>query len=148
MARENLFKRRCFGWIMRHLHAFPVKRSKGDLGAIRESLARMKEGKPLVIFPEGTRSKDKNLKKGKPGIGFIAMKARVPIVPAYIEGSFDALPRGPDTLKRHPVKVYIGHPMDFSRFYGEKAGRAAYQKISDEIMLAIARLKDESALSR
>ena len=64
MARANLFKRRRFGGMMRSVHAFPVKRDNGDLKAIKDSLRILKEGKPLVIFPEGTRSKDKELKRG------------------------------------------------------------------------------------
>lgn len=142
MARENLFKRRCFGYIMRGLHAFPVHRGKGDLGAVRESLRILSEGKPLVMFPEGTRSKDRNLKKGKPGVGFIVAKAQVPVVPAYIEGSFDALPRRMKTLRRHPVKVYIGEPIDFTADYLAKKDRALYQKISDEAMHRIEQLKN------
>lgn len=142
MARENLFKRPCFARIMRGLHAFPVKRNEGDLRAIKDALRILGMGKPLVIFPEGTRSKDKNLKRGKPGIGFIVAKTKVPVVPAYIEGSFDALPRGVKTLTHHPVAVYIGRPIDFNQVPFDKKNKDTYQKISDEIMGRIAEVKD------
>lgn len=143
MARENLFKKQCFGWIMHKLHAFPVKRNDSDYRAIKDSLRILKEGRPLVIFPEGTRSKNNELRPAKPGIGFIVAKADVPVVPAYIEGSFKALPRGVKTLKRRPVAVYIGKPIYFTEGIFEKNGRKAYQEISDEIMRHIARLKEE-----
>jgi len=142
MARENLFKKRCFGWIMRKLHAFPVKRGKGDLSAIRESLGILGEGKPLMIFPEGTRAKDENLRKAMPGVGFIVAKAGVPVVPAYVGGSFTALPRGIKTLNRHPVAVYIGKPIVFDKSNFDKRDKESYRKISDEIMRDIAELKN------
>lgn len=143
MARDNLFKRPCFGGIMRGVHAFPVKRGRGDLAAIRESLRILRQGKPLVIFPEGTRSKDKSLlRPAKAGIGFIVSKARVPVVPAYIDGSFDALPRGPKTLKRRPVRVYIGKPIDFTKSSSDKKGKVLYRSLSNDIMREIGMLKE------
>ncbi len=145
MARENLFKRRCFGGIIRGLHAFPVKRSMGDLKAIKESLKLLNEGRPLVIFPEGTRAKDMNLRPAKPGVGFIVSKARVPVIPAYVQGSFDALPRSVKTFKRHPVTVYIGKSVDFGQFGRDTRDKAVYQKITDEVMRRIAGLKEEAA---
>lgn len=138
MARDTLFSRPLFGWVMKQIHSFPVKRHDNDFRAIKESLKKLKEGKPLVIFPEGARSKDENLKKGKPGIGFVAAKTRVPIVPAYIKGSFEAMPGGMDSLKRRPVTIYIGRPIKFN---GTTASKEAYQKISDEVMRNIAELK-------
>ena len=131
--------------MMRSVHAFPVKRNNGDLAAIRTSLGILKSGRPLVIFPEGTRSKDTELKHGKPGIGFIVSRSGVPVIPAYIEGSFDALPRGLGTLNRHPVRVYIGKPVIFDDSYIRKRDKESYQKISDEMMRRIAQLKDQYA---
>lgn len=145
MARDNLFKRPYSGRVMRNVHAFPVKRGKGDLSAMREALRILGAGKPLVIFPEGTRSKDKNLKSVKRGVGFIVSKAKVPVIPAYIEGTFDALPRGIMTLRRHPVRVYIGKEIDFTKGYSGADTKDQYQRLSDEVMLGIAQLKDRYA---
>jgi len=141
MARANLFKRQCFGWIMRHIHAFPVGRNTNDFWAIKESLRLLYSGRPLVIFPEGTRAKDKTLRQGKPGVGFIVAKTRVPVIPAYVGGSFEALSRGVKTLKRHPVSVHIGKPIFFDLDNLDRKDKARYQKISDEIMKRIAELK-------
>ena len=141
MARDTLFKKKCFAWILRNMHAFPVKRHGGDFKAIKESFAILKRGKPLVIFPEGTRSKDRELKKGKAGVGFIVAKSGVPVIPAYVEGSFDALPRRWKTLKRRPVEVHIGRPVDLSSFSSGEKNQGTYQLISDEIMCRIAELK-------
>jgi 1-acyl-sn-glycerol-3-phosphate acyltransferase len=141
MAREDLFKRPVFGWIMRNMHAFPVRRNKGDLGAIRESLRILGESKPLVVFPEGTRAEDENLRRAKPGVGFIVSNAGVPVVPVYIGGSFSALPRGVSTLRRSPVTVYIGKPIIFDKEYFHRKDKESYQKIADEVMAGIAGLK-------
>ena len=142
MARENLFARGLSNWIMRGVHAFPIKRGTGDLGALKQALAILYEGKPLAMFPEGTRATDKKLRPAKPGLGFIAAKAGVPVIPAYIDGSLEALPRSIKTLKRHPVAVYIGEPVVFASA-GKLKGKEAYQAMSDEIMKRIAGLKDE-----
>jgi len=148
MARENLFKKPCFGSIMRGLHSFPIKRSRGDLRAIKEALRILKEGKPLVIFPEGTRSKNRKLRPGKPGVGFIVARAKVPVIPAYVKGSFDALPRGMKTLRRHPVEVHIGKPVDFDPFDFDTKDKMVYQKIGDEVMRRIAELKETAEGAR
>ena len=142
MARENLFWKPFFGWVMGQVHAFPVKRDRGDMGALKQALAILKDGKSLVMFPEGTRSIDRSLRPAKPGVGFIAAKAGVPIVPAYIDGSLEALPRSLKTLKRYPVAVYIGKPITFD-LSQVRNSKEAYQKISDEIMAKITALRDE-----
>lgn len=144
MARESLFLKRFPGWVMRKLHAFPVSRDNGDLSAIRESIGILNSDKPLVIFPEGTRSKDKALRRPKPGIGFIVARTKVPVIPAYVSGSFDAMPGGVKSIKRYPVRIYIGKRMDFSGYRFDKNNRKEiYQKISDDIMKEVARLKNE-----
>jgi 1-acyl-sn-glycerol-3-phosphate acyltransferase len=139
MAHEGLFERRFLAWALPKVQAFPVKRGQGDLGAMRQALKLLKTGKPLVIFPEGTRTEDRQLQRGKPGIGLIVARSGVSVVPAYIEGSFDAMPRGMKRLKRRQVRVYIGKPMRFDS--GDLSGRDAYQNISDRIMAEIASLK-------
>lgn len=144
MAHEGLFEKGFLAWALPKVQAFPVKRGEGDPGAIRQALKLLKTGKPLVIFPEGTRTEDRQLQRGKPGIGFIVARSGVPVVPAYIEGSFEALPRGVRTLRRSRVKVYIGEPVSFRRYASEKGirnEREIYQKISDDIMAEVARLK-------
>jgi 1-acyl-sn-glycerol-3-phosphate acyltransferase len=142
MAREELFEKGFMAWALPKVQAFPVRRGEGDVGALRQALKLLKTEKPLVIFPEGTRSTDGNPQRGKPGIGFIVARSGVPVVPAYIDGSIDAMPRGVKTLKKSPVKVCIGKPMRFdSAVYGAST-REAYQKISDEIMAEISALRE------
>ena len=93
MARDSLFKNPLFGRMIAYLNAFPVRRNTADLAAIKESLRRLKQGKALLLFPEGTRTVDGRIQPMLPGLGAIAKKARVPIVPTLIDGVFQAWPR-------------------------------------------------------
>jgi len=115
LAKEELFKTAFKNWAFRQMGAFPIKRGTSDFKALRESLRRLKSGTPLILFPEVTRGTSNAEKRSQAGIGFIAIKANVPIVPAYIEGSDKALPSGAKWFKRHPVKVTFGEPLRFKK---------------------------------
>ncbi len=84
IAKEELFKNKLFGWLIRKLGAFPVTRGKGDMKVISDAVERLSEGRNLVIFPEGTRSKDGKLGKGKTGVALIAAKSKAMVVPTAI----------------------------------------------------------------
>lgn len=142
LARAIFFKTRFSSWYFRNINAIPVRNKNGDVASIRMAIRRLKDGMPLVIFPEGMRSKDGKLRGGKPGIGFVAAKAGVPVIPAYSEGSFDACPKGIKTLKRSPIKLYIGKPMYFDIKRQDQGDKEAYQKISFQIMQRIAEIKE------
>lgn len=84
VAKEELFRNRFFGWLIRKLGAFPVERGRGDMKVISDSIERLGEGRNLVIFPEGTRSMDGKLGRGKTGVALIAAKSGADVVPAAI----------------------------------------------------------------
>lgn len=84
VAKAELFRNPLFGWLIRKLGAFPVSRGNGDLSVIDDSVSKIKDGRRLVIFPEGTRSKTGKVGKGKTGVALIAARAGVPVVPAGI----------------------------------------------------------------
>lgn len=81
MAKSELFENRLFGWFIRILGAFPVERGKGDTAAIDRSIECVNKGRNLVIFPEGTRSKDGRVGRGKAGVALIAAKAGTDVIP-------------------------------------------------------------------
>ncbi|MCM1577361.1 MAG: 1-acyl-sn-glycerol-3-phosphate acyltransferase [Ruminococcus sp.] len=84
MAKEELFHNKLFGAFIRMLGAFPVKRGAGDMTIIDECCDRLAEGKNVVIFPEGTRSKENKVKRGKNGIALIAARSGADVLPMGI----------------------------------------------------------------
>jgi 1-acyl-sn-glycerol-3-phosphate acyltransferase len=113
MARDSLFRSRFFGWYLRRLNTFPVKRESADIRSLREALRQLKKGCPLVIFPEGTRKGKHGDKKILGGVGFIVAKARVPVVPVKILGSEQVLPPGAKWFRRYPIHVIFGPVLYF-----------------------------------
>jgi len=111
MARDTLFGNWFFRWLIESLNAFPIKRGAADVGAIKETLRRLRDGKLVVTFPEGTRSPDGRLGPLAPGPLLVARKANVPIVPAVILGAFGAWPRYSRWPRPHPVIVAYGEPI-------------------------------------
>jgi len=147
MARESLFENFFFSTLIRLVHTFPIKRNFQDVGAMREAISRLKKGKALLIFPEATRTRDGNLQSAKAGISYLAYAAGVPVVPAYIKGSYEVLPKGARSIRPAPVRVYFGAPLDFSEFMNQadyKNVSDAYRPFADYIMQQIARLKENS----
>ncbi len=131
MAKEESFHDRT-GWLVRLLGAFPVKRGEGDRQAIRAADEQLKRKKVFIIFPEGTRSKTRMLAKAHAGLGMIALRSGVPVIPVAIWGSEDALKKfGAD------VTISYGKPIVLKP-KGAKITREDIQSATDEVMLQIA----------
>lgn len=84
MAKEELFKNPLFAWLISSLGAFPVSRGKGDTTVLDKSVEKLNEGNSLMIFPEGTRSKDGKVGRGHSGAAVIAARSGKPIIPVGI----------------------------------------------------------------
>lgn len=93
LAREGLFTNRYFAWLITALNAVPVSEEESDIGAIRAILARLEQGVPVLIFPEGSRTPDGEVHEFKRGIALLLKRAKCPVLPIAIEGAFDAFPR-------------------------------------------------------
>ncbi len=133
-------------WLGRRLNFIFVDRFNPDLKAIREVIARMKQGEVLVITPEGTRSKVGYLLEGKAGVSYLAAKLGYPILPVGIVGSFDPLFFGQlKRLRRPHVLVTAGSSFALPPLPSESQGRdEALKKDTDEIMCRIAALLPEA----
>lgn len=131
MAKEEAFYSKV-GWLVRFLGAFPVKRGEGDRQALRTADDLLKNKKVLVIFPEGTRSKTRTLAKAHAGLGMIALRSGVPVLPVAIWGSEHA-------LKKFGVQVTIcyGEPIVFKP-KGTKITREEIEATTEEVMYRIA----------
>ncbi|THA31306.1 1-acyl-sn-glycerol-3-phosphate acyltransferase [Streptomyces sp. A1277] len=117
----------------------PVDRSGKEAGqaAIREGLGVLGRGELLGIYPEGTRSHDGRLYKGKVGVAVMAIRAQVPVVPCAMVGTFEIQPPGKVLPRIKQVTIRFGEPLDFSRYAGLENEKAAIRAVTDEIMYAI-----------
>jgi len=112
-ARASLFENRYFGWLIRSLQAFPVRRGQADVGAMKEAIKRLEEGYALNIFPEGTRSEDGTLGPIRPGVALIIQRGSVPVIPVFVRGAWQAWPKG----RKFPalfrtIQVMYGPPLN------------------------------------
>ncbi|MFF4253636.1 lysophospholipid acyltransferase family protein [Streptomyces sp. NPDC001663] len=123
----------------------PVDRKGKEAGqaAIREGLGVLRKDELLGIYPEGTRSHDGRLYKGKVGVAVMALKAQVPVIPCAMIGTFEAQPPGKVIPNIHPVVIRFGKPLDFSRYAGMENERAILRAVTDEIMYAILSLSEQ-----
>ncbi len=134
VAKDSLFKNKFFAYVLGIVGAFPIKRNSVDFRALRQALKRLSEGHPLLVFPEGTRLAKDGERKIQPGIGFLAVKSGVEVIPVFIQDSEKSLPPGARKLTRHPVRVYIGKGRKFLQ-------DEDYPRIAKEIMDSVMALK-------
>lgn len=111
VARRSLFRFGPFATIIRWLNAHPIDRERGDIGALRLVLRMLHEGKPVVIFPEGTRSTTGRPGTIKDGATRIAERAGVPILPVLVEGGGLAWPRRNPLPQPRPINILFGSPV-------------------------------------
>ena len=124
-------------WVHRRIGSIPLNLSRPDVGALRRALVLLKAGKAVGIFPEGPFSTRGRLEAGLPGVGLLALRSGVPVIPAGIRGTYDALVgRRAYVPRRHPLSVRFGAPRRFP--HGE--GRAARLGVTGRIMDDIAAL--------
>ena len=124
----------------------PVDRSGGRAAqaAIDTGLRVLREGKLFGIYPEGTRSPDGRLYRGKTGVARLALEAQVPVIPTAMVGTFEFQPPGKITPRlwvRPGVK--FGKPLDFSRYYGMENDRLVLRATTDEIMYELMKLSGQ-----
>lgn len=136
MGRHDLFSNRFFSWLLTGVGVFPVKRDTADLSALKEAMQRVKGGGGLVLFPEGRRLEPGG-KPGKPqpGIGFLAAKLNVPVIPAFIKGTEKILPKGSKFIRPHRVSVCFGRHIDIEK-------DLSYEDIAQKIMESVYSLKN------
>ena len=141
LAREDLFGNVFLRAICWRLNMIPVERDTADYGSIKRVLAALAQGKKVLLFPEGVRTFNGELRAAMPGVGLIVHRARVPVIPVYIHGSYRAWPRH----RRLPIPsrtvVVFGEPVRFDQGARTPATRETYQAIADEIMARITALK-------
>lgn len=138
MAKKELFRFRAIGYLVSGLGAFPVHRGQLDRKALRKSLQALEQGKTLVVFPEGMRSRSGQLQCAFPGVTLIALRSGAPIVPVGIWGT-EELEGIRWLFKRPRIMVNIGKPFTLPSVDG-KLTKEELTKLTNSIMWHVADL--------
>ena len=93
LARDSLFKNPFLGRLISSVNTIPVKRGTADLGAMKAIIEKLKQGRGVCLFPEGTRSTDGKIAAFKPGLGLLCRRGKAAIVPVTIDGAFECWPK-------------------------------------------------------
>ncbi len=147
-AKIELFRiNPLFTLLIRSQGAIPISPNPRDLKKFFRWVNYFKRtNQPFVIFPEGERTLNGDLLPAKPGIGFVVQMTGLPVVPVFIEGTYEALPRGATRLSNSRIIVNIGRPIDYVEKYGIKVGKldkSLANAIGDDIMSRIRELREE-----
>ena len=146
LARDTLFRYPGIGWLLRKWNSVPVDREGGGAAGLKAILDRLLAGGAIILFPEGTRTRDGQLQPARSGIGLTVIKSDAAVVPARVFGTFEAYGRHIKIPRPHGVAVKYGRPMYFKKLRTEAKTCAKprlkqiYQEVADEIMAEIAKL--------
>jgi long-chain acyl-CoA synthetase len=144
-AQDYFFDKPAKSWFFSTLfNVVPIRRDQTGLAGLRMARAILASGEPVLIFPEATRTRSGQMQEFKPGLGLLAFEANVPIVPAHILGTYQALPKGKLVPARHAVRVAFAPTVGMER-YREDGSRAIprdelYRRISLDVRSAIERV--------
>ena len=147
LARESLFRFPGIGALLRSWNSVPVDRDGGGAKGLKTILDRLLNGAGIILFPEGTRTKDGQLQPARSGIGLTVIKSAAPVVPVRVFGTFEAYGRHVKIPKPQRITVKYGKPMNFEKLRAEAKScdkarlKEIYQQVADEIMAAIAKLE-------
>ena len=139
LGKADYFTSARTAWFFKMAGVIPVRREGGSASdaAIQAGVRELRNGHVVGIYPEGTRSPDGRLYRGKTGVARMALEARVPIIPVAIGGTFEAWPYNRKLPRTGQVTITFGAPLDFSRHYDTPTDRFVLRSVTDEIMYEI-----------
>lgn len=138
LAKEELFRFPPLGKLLKKLNAIPLQREGGDRRAIQTAFHILKTEHPLLLFPEGTRSRNGKFQKVKGGVGMLAWRSGSNILPVHLSGTFRLFPN----LLRRRIRVTFGQPIKIDRFRSlQLPMKEIYRRISEEAMTRIKELE-------
>lgn len=148
MGAETYFKIPGLGLFLRAMGGFPVERAMTDRMALRLSEEVLRNGEPLVVFPEATRQEGPIVQPLKEGAAFLACRASVPIVPVGLGGAERAMPKGARYIRPSKVTVIVGEPIyPPVRTDGERVKRSAVTALSDRLHERLQELFDQAQIN-
>jgi len=144
VAKHSLFRVPILGWAMRRAGFIPIDRGNRSLAiqSLRVAADRIRSGRSVLLFPEGTRSRDGRLKPFKRGSFHLAVQAGVPLIPVAISGTWELLPPGPWRVKPGPVTVRFLTPIDTVPYQPDRHGELL-DRVRNEIEGALIRPADQ-----
>lgn len=147
LARESLFRFPVLGAILRAVNSVPVDREGGGAAGLKAILDRLLSGGAIILFPEGTRTRDGKLQPARSGVGLTVIKSNAPVVPVRVFGTYEAYGRHLKFPRPRPIAVKYGQPLPFEQLRAEAKTcskqrlKEIYQQVAGEIMAAIAKLE-------
>jgi 1-acyl-sn-glycerol-3-phosphate acyltransferase len=147
LARDTLFRFPVIGALLRSWNVVPVDREGGGAAGLRAIIDRLEKNGAILLFPEGTRSRDGALQPARAGIGLIVIKSAAPVVPIRVFGTYEAYGRKMKIPLPRRVMVKYGRPMEFKDLRAEAKVcpkprlKEIYQQVADELMKAIGALE-------
>ncbi len=132
-------------WFFKSTGQLPIDRSGGKASeaSLNTGLGVLAQGLVLGIYPEGTRSPDGRLYRGRTGIARMALEAKVPIIPVAMIDTEKVQPIGQKMPKIRRIGIVVGQPLDFSRFDGMEGDRIVLRAVTDEIMYELKQLSGQ-----
>jgi 1-acyl-sn-glycerol-3-phosphate acyltransferase len=145
LGKAEYFEKWYMRWFFKGAAMIPIRRGGGSASeaALDTAVTALREGKLIGIFPEGTRSPDGRLYRGKSGVARMALEAGVPVIPVGITGTFEAMPYNRKVPRPHPVVVRFGAPLSFDRYREMPGDRFLYRAVTDEIVYEIMMLSGQ-----
>lgn len=125
IGKQELFKIKPLGYILKKLNGIPINREKPDVSTIKNILRAIKDGYVVGIFPEGTRVKEPGFGDAKAGLAMFAIKSKAMVVPISIITNYKLL---------NKVTIYIDKPISFEEYYKEKLTTQDYERLSQNVL--------------
>ena len=140
MAKIEMRRWPIIGWLATQSGVYFVRRGERDRAAQKFSLDALAAGRPIAIFPEGTRSRIGHLREGKPGAALIAIRSGAPLVPAAVSGTHRIFPKGARWPRPSKVRIRFGEPFSLPHQPTGRIDRALLAEGTERIMSAIEEL--------
>ena len=144
-GKKELFRNRFLAWFLRGLGVIPLEREMGDVTAARTLIRAIRAGESLGITPEGTRSPTGEILPFKSGFVRLALKFKLPVIPAAVVGTREALPKGASFPRRARIVVRIGEAMDLSGYAVEGTAEEREAALAEIVRQEVLRLYRQGA---
>jgi len=141
LARKTLFRFAPFRWLIGLYDAIPIDREGMGVGGLKETLRRLRRDEFVVIFPEGTRTRDGQLQSLQPGFCAVARRGRQPLVPVAIDGAYDAWPRGKRFPQFSRIAICVGEPISIEAM-SQWDDEQLVREVSDAIVGCFAKAQE------